>query len=272
MCTGTRARQRAVQPARSAHLHVGHIGSRPRPGGGIRARRARLAGRARRIISSKPARGPKRMAKGRTGRPVRRALYGAQRPQREQQRGDDQQAGDGHEARQHQQGAQEQGCNQGHGLHCAGKQKAGAAPRLCCQILRPWPRLRREPSRSPKWNTPGFAHRVHFHRDGALGRKRPSRISRDSGFSMRCWIARLSGRAPNTGSKPTLASSASAAGEHLQAAGPSWPGAAPAPCSWICAIALDVLRVEAHGTPRSRRCGSGTRGGSSSSARPRPHP
>jgi hypothetical protein len=33
---------------------------------------------------------------------------------------------------------------------------------------------------------------------------------------MRCWIARLSGRAPNTGSKPTLASSFQRRRRHLQ--------------------------------------------------------
>ena len=44
-----------------------------------------------------------------------------------------------------------------------------------------------------------------------LGGKRPSSNKRDKGFSSRCWMARLSGRAPNTGSKPTLANSDKAA-------------------------------------------------------------
>src|SRR5690625_4626892 len=34
----------------------------------------------------------------------------------------------------------------------------------------------------------------------------PSRIMRAMGFSTSCWMVRLSGRAPNTGSKPSLAS------------------------------------------------------------------
>jgi len=47
----------------------------------------------------------------------------------------------------------------------------------------------------------------------SFGAKRPSRMAFDSGFSISDWIARLSGRAPYTGSKPTFASSATAASE-----------------------------------------------------------
>jgi hypothetical protein len=39
----------------------------------------------------------------------------------------------------------------------------------------------------------------------SFGPKRPDRIAFDSGFSICCWIARFSGRAPYTGSKPASA-------------------------------------------------------------------
>src|SRR5471032_1193519 len=44
----------------------------------------------------------------------------------------------------------------------------------------------------------------------SLAPNSPSRMRFASGFSMLAWIARLSGRAPYTGSKPALAISASA--------------------------------------------------------------
>ncbi|HHM05905.1 MAG TPA: DUF4124 domain-containing protein [Gammaproteobacteria bacterium] len=54
------------------------------------------------------------------------------------------------------------------------------------------------PSCSPTWIT-------------SPGPKRPARISFASGFSNRCWIARFSGRAPYTGSKPASPSLSRAA-------------------------------------------------------------
>ena len=49
---------------------------------------------------------------------------------------------------------------------------------------------------------PRFQHGVHCHRNDALGREAPFQQQLGLGFSMRCWMARLSGRAPNTGSNP----------------------------------------------------------------------
>ena len=47
----------------------------------------------------------------------------------------------------------------------------------------------------------------------SLAANLPSRMALASGFSICCWIARFNGRAPNTGSKPALANSASLLGK-----------------------------------------------------------
>ena len=68
-----------------------------------------------------------------------------------------------------------------------------------------------------RWREPRHGKRVQSRRKTSRpssaptritspGENRPASRSWARGFSMRAWIARLSGRAPNTGSKPTTAS------------------------------------------------------------------
>ena len=74
------------------------------------------------------------------------------------------------------------------------------------------------------------------------------------GPSMRCWMARLSGRAPNTGSKPTVGDLGQRVASTRRASSPSWPARLQQALSWM--RAMDAMCLgRARGRPRSRRCG-----------------